>query len=103
MEEVLILHYGDLNNVTISSMVLTILIYNGSAWVNEYDYESKGKYLLKLTGSLTTISMTNNKDMTTINGFLDSCYTIFYIFYKCKWHSSNNNDEVICLLSEYNR
>ena len=68
---------GDLNNVTLSSVGSSqILAYNGTAWVNEYDYESKGKVpFTKTDGSLTHISMTNNKDMTTINGFLDHVVT----------------------------
>ena len=53
-----------------------ILAYNGTAWVNEYEYENKGKVpFTKTDGSLTHISMTNNKDMTTINGFLDHVVT----------------------------
>ena len=68
---------GDLNNVTLTSIASgQVLAYNGTAWVNEYDFESKGKVpFTKTDGSVTHISMTNNKDMTTINGFLDHVVT----------------------------
>ena len=53
-----------------------VLVYNGSAWVNDYDHNTKGKVpFTKTDGSLTHISMINNKDMTTINGFLDHVVT----------------------------
>ena len=74
---------GDLNNVTLTSVgSAQILIYNGTAWVNEYEHDVKVKYLFtKTDGSLSHILMTNNKDMTTINGFLDHVVTqSFYIF-----------------------
>ena len=66
-----------LNDVTITSVASSqVLVYNGSAWVNEYDHNTKGKVpFTKTDGSLTHISMTNNKDMTTINGFLDHVVT----------------------------
>ena len=66
-----------LNDVTISSVGSgQILAYNGTAWVNEYDHDVKGRVpFTKTDGSLTHISMTNNKDMTTINGFLDHVVT----------------------------
>ena len=66
-----------LNDVTITSIASSqVLVYNGSAWVNEYDHNTKGKVpFTKTDGSLTHISMTNNKDMTTINGFLDHVVT----------------------------
>lgn len=66
-----------LNDVTISSVASSqVLFYNGSAWVNEYDHNTKGKVpFTKTDGSVTHISMTNNKDMTTINGFLDHVVT----------------------------
>ena len=66
-----------LNDVTITNIASSqVLVYNGSAWVNEYDHNTKGKVpFTKTDGSLTHISMTNNKDMTTINGFLDHVVT----------------------------
>ena len=69
-----------LNDVTISSVASSqVLVYNGSAWVNDYDHNTKGKVpFTKTDGSLTHISMTNNKDMTTINGFLDHVVTQSY-------------------------
>ena len=69
-----------LNDVTITSIASSqVLVYNGSAWVNEYDHNTKGKVpFTKTDGSLTHISMTNNKDMTTINGFLDHVVTQSY-------------------------
>ena len=69
-----------LNDVTITSVASSqVLVYNGSAWVNEYDHNTKGKVpFTKTDGSVTHISMTNNKDMTTINGFLDHVVTQSY-------------------------
>ena len=69
-----------LNDVTITNIASSqVLVYNGSAWVNEYDHNTKGKVpFTKTDGSLTHISMTNNKDMTTINGFLDHVVTQSY-------------------------
>ena len=69
-----------LNDVTISSIASSqVLVYNGSAWVNDYDHNTKGKVpFTKTDGSVTHISMTNNKDMTTINGFLDHVVTQSY-------------------------
>ena len=69
-----------LNDVTISSVASSqVLVYNGSAWVNDYDHNTKGKVpFTKTDGSVTHISMTNNKDMTTINGFLDHVVTQSY-------------------------
>ena len=69
-----------LNDVTITSIASSqVLVYNGSAWVNEYDHNTKGKVpFTKTDGSVTHISMTNNKDMTTINGFLDHVVTQSY-------------------------
>ena len=66
-----------LNDVTISSVASSqVLVYNGSAWVNDYYHNTKGKVpFTKTDGSVTHISMTNNKDMTTINGFLDHVVT----------------------------
>ena len=71
---------GSLTDVTVSSLGSgQILAYNGTAWVNEYDFESKGKVpFTKTDGTLSHIQMTNNKDMTTINGFLDHVVTQSY-------------------------
>ena len=62
-----------LNDVTVSSSQASqYLIYNGSAWVNEYEH-NVGKTIpfTKTDASATTISLVNNKDLTKINGFLD--------------------------------
>ena len=64
---------GSLSDVTItSSQASQYLIYNGSAWVNEYEH-NVGKTIpfTKTDASATTISLVNNKDLTKINGFLD--------------------------------
>ena len=64
---------SSLSDVSISNSVATqYLIYNGSAWVNEYQH-NVGKIVpfTKTDASTTTISLVNNKDITTINGFLD--------------------------------
>ena len=62
-----------LNDVTISNSVASqYLIYNGSAWVNEYKHNvGKTVPFTKTDASATTISLVNNKDLTKINGFLD--------------------------------
>ena len=62
-----------LNDVTVSSSQASqYLIYNGSAWVNEYQHEvGKTVPFTKTDASATTISLVNNKDLTKINGFLD--------------------------------
>lgn len=64
---------GSLTDVTISSVGSSqVLVYNGTAWVNDYDHNTKGKIpFIETDGTRSHISMTNNKDMTTINGFLD--------------------------------
>ena len=64
---------GSLSDVTItSSQASQYLIYNGSAWVNEYEH-NVGKTIpfTKTDASVTAISLVNNKDLTKINGFLD--------------------------------
>ena len=63
----------NLTDVTVSSAQSTQhLYYNGSAWVNEYDYDiGKRVPFTKTDGTATTISLVNNKDLTKINGFLD--------------------------------
>ena len=71
---------GSLSDVTITSSVATqYLIYNGSAWVNEYQH-NVGKIVpfTKTDASATTISLVNNKDITTINGFLDNVVSQSY-------------------------
>ena len=70
-----------LSDVTISSAQPTQhLYYNGSAWVNEYDYDiGKRVPFTKTDGTATTIALVNNKDMTTINGFLD--HTVSQSYY----------------------
>ena len=71
---------GSLSDVTITSSVATqYLIYNGSAWVNEYQH-NVGKIVpfTKTDASTTTISLVNNKDITTINGFLDNVVSQSY-------------------------
>ena len=62
-----------LNDVTISNSVASqYLIYNGSAWVNEYKHNvGKTVPFIKTDASVTAISLVNNKDLTKINGFLD--------------------------------
>ena len=62
-----------LNDVTVSSSQASqYLIYNGSAWVNEYEHNvGKTVPFTKTDASATTISLVNNKDLTKINGFLD--------------------------------
>ena len=62
-----------LNDVTITNIASSqVLVYNGSAWVNEYDHNTKGKVpFTKTDASVTAISLVNNKDLTKINGFLD--------------------------------
>ena len=62
-----------LNDVTISNSVASqYLIYNGSAWVNEYQHNvGKTVPFTKTDASVTAISLVNNKDLTKINGFLD--------------------------------
>ena len=62
-----------LNDVTISNSVASqYLIYNGSAWVNEYKHNvGKTVPFTKTDASVTAISLVNNKDLTKINGFLD--------------------------------
>ena len=64
---------SNLSDVTISNSVASqYLIYNGSAWVNEYQHNvGKTVPFTKTDASVTTISLVNNKDLTKINGFLD--------------------------------
>jgi hypothetical protein len=62
-----------LTDVTLSNSVTSqYLIYNGTAWVNEHQHNVvKTVPFIKTDASVTAISMVNNTDMTTINGFLD--------------------------------
>ena len=62
-----------LTDVTLSNSVTSqYLIYNGTAWVNEHQHNVvKTVPFIKTDASVSAISMVNNKDMTTINGFLD--------------------------------
>ena len=62
-----------LNDVTVAtSLTSQYLIYNGSAWVNEFQHNvGKTVPFTKTDASATTISLVNNKDLTKINGFLD--------------------------------
>ena len=64
---------SNLSDVTISNSVASqYLIYNGSAWVNEYQHNvGKTVPFTKTDASVTAISLVNNKDLTKINGFLD--------------------------------
>ena len=64
---------SNLSDVTISNSVASqYLIYNGSAWVNEYKHNvGKTVPFTKTDASVTAISLVNNKDLTKINGFLD--------------------------------
>ena len=69
-----------LNDVTVSSSQASqYLIYNGSAWVNEFQHNvGKTVPFTKADASATTISLVNNKDLTKINGFLDHVVTQSY-------------------------
>ena len=62
-----------LSDVTVAtSLTSQYLIYNGSAWVNEFQHDvGKTVPFTKTDASATTISLVNNKDLTKINGFLD--------------------------------
>src|SRR5210317_1829122 len=49
-----------------------ILNYNGTEWKNDFQHNvGKRVPFTKTDGSETTLALVNNKDMTTINGFLD--------------------------------
>ena len=64
---------SSLSDVTLSNSVSSqYLIYNGSAWVNEFQHNvGKTVPFTKTDASVTAISLVNNKDLTKINGFLD--------------------------------
>ena len=68
-----ITNLDSLTDVTLTDLNTgQVLYYNGTAWINEYDYNTKGKVpFIKTDATITSISMVNNKNMTTINGFLD--------------------------------
>ena len=49
-----------------------ILNYNGTEWKNDFQYNvGKRVPFTKTDGTETTLALVNNKDMTTVNGFLD--------------------------------
>jgi len=49
-----------------------ILNYNGTEWKNDFQHNvGKRVPFTKTDGTETTLALVNNKDMTTINGFLD--------------------------------
>ena len=49
-----------------------ILNYNGTEWINDFQHNvGKRVPFTKTDGTATTLALVNNKDMTTINGFLD--------------------------------
>lgn len=49
-----------------------ILNYNGSEWKNDFQHNvGKRVPFTKTDGTETTLALVNNKDMTTVNGFLD--------------------------------
>jgi|TARA_B110000444_G_scaffold11697_1_gene10036 hypothetical protein len=64
---------ASLTDTTVTDLVTgQVLFYNGTAWVNEFDFNTKGRVpFIKADATITSISMVNNKNMTTINGFLD--------------------------------
>ena len=49
-----------------------ILNYNGTEWKNDFQHNvGKRVPFTKTDGTATTLALVNNKDMTTVNGFLD--------------------------------
>jgi len=49
-----------------------ILNYNGTEWKNDFQHNvGKRVPFTKTDGTETTLALINNKDMTTVNGFLD--------------------------------
>tara|TARA_B100000902_G_C27277257_1_gene899554 strand:+ start:1258 stop:1707 length:450 start_codon:yes stop_codon:yes gene_type:complete len=70
-----------LSDVSISSAQSSQhLYYNGTSWVNDYDYNiGKRVPFTKTDGTATTLGLVNNKDMTTLNGFLD--HTVSQSYY----------------------
>ena len=49
-----------------------ILNYNGTEWKNDFQHNvGKRVPFTKTDGTETTLALVNNKDMNTINGFLD--------------------------------
>ena len=56
-----------------------ILNYNGTEWKNDFQHNvGKRVPFTKTDGTETTLALVNNKDMTTINGFLDHVVTQSY-------------------------
>lgn len=56
-----------------------ILNYNGTEWTNDFQHNvGKRVPFTKTDGTETTLALVNNKDMTTINGFLDHVVTQSY-------------------------
>lgn len=56
-----------------------ILNYNGTEWKNDFQHNvGKRVPFTKTDGTVTTLALVNNKDMTTINGFLDHVVTQSY-------------------------
>lgn len=56
-----------------------ILNYNGTEWKNDFQHNvGKRVPFTKTDGTQTTLALVNNKDMTTINGFLDHVVTQSY-------------------------
>jgi len=55
------------------------LYYNGTEWKNDFQHNiGKRVPFTKEDGTETTLALVNNKDMTTINGFLDHVVTQSY-------------------------
>ena len=70
-----------LSDVDISSAKSTQhMYYDGSDWVNDYDFNIGKRIPFTIADTTaTTIALVNNKDMTTINGFLD--HTVSQSYY----------------------
>ena len=70
-----------LSDVDISSAKATQhMYYDGSEWVNDFDFNiGKRIPFTKTDGTAQTLALVNNKDMTTINGFLD--HTVSQSYY----------------------
>ena len=70
-----------LSDVDISSAKATQhMYYDGSEWVNDFDFNiGKRIPFTKTDGTAQTLALVNNKDMTTVNGFLD--HTVVQSYY----------------------
>ena len=56
-----------------------ILNYNGTEWKNDFQHNvGKRVPFTKEDGTETTLTLINNKDMTTVNGFLNHVVTQSY-------------------------